>query len=206
MRSAGVLLPVASLPSNWGIGTMGEEARSFIRFLQASGQSYWQILPICQTGFGDSPYQSVSSFAGNPYWIDLDDLAKDGLLKEEDFSHIDWGRNPRSIDYDKLYINRFKVLKKAVKCLKQNEPDDYHTFLSAEYDWLEDYALYMAIKEYEGGKPWTQWPKGYRLKEEKALNDIRNRLEEDISFWKGVQYLFYHQWRRMRTYAAERGI
>ena len=206
MRSAGVLLPVASLPSNWGIGTMGEEARSFIRFLQASGQSYWQILPICQTGFGDSPYQSVSSFAGNPYWIDLDDLVRDGLLKKEDFSSIDWGSNPRIIDYDKLYTSRFTVLKKAVKCMKQNEPDDYHTFLSKEYDWLEDYALYMAIKEYEGGKPWTQWDKGYRLKEEKALNEIRQKLEDDIAFWKGVQYLFYHQWHKMREYASERGI
>ena len=124
-RSAGILMPISALPSRYGIGTLGEAAYEFIDFLEAAGQSYWQILPIGPTGYGDSPYQSFSAFAGNPYFIDLDLLARDGWLKKEEYSEIHWGDDPGRTDYGTLYKRRFDVLRKAVKRLLADVPDDY---------------------------------------------------------------------------------
>ncbi|MDD6230691.1 MAG: 4-alpha-glucanotransferase, partial [Lactimicrobium massiliense] len=140
-RSAGILMPISALPSRYGIGTLGEAAYEFIDFLEAAGQSYWQILPIGPTGYGDSPYQSFSAFAGNPYFIDLDLLARDGWLKKEEYSEIHWGDDPGRTDYGTLYKRRFDVLRKAVKRLLADVPDDYEAFAEKNAFWLDDYAL-----------------------------------------------------------------
>ena len=205
MRRAGILLPLFSLPSPHGIGTMGQSAREFIDFLAAAGQSCWQVLPMGPTSFGDSPYQSFSSFAGNPYFIDLDDLAADGLLSPEEYSTLDWG-NPRAVDYALLYQNRYPVLRKACRRLQENPPADYGAFLSEHSFWLEDYALFMALKDSHGGQPWTQWEPELRHREPAALSEARARLAEDIAFWQAVQYLFFRQWSALKSLAHEKGI
>ena len=128
MRTSGVLMPISSLPSPYGIGTMGKDAKKFVDFLEKGGQKYWQILPICPTSYGDSPYQSFSSFAGNPYFIDLDYLCKDKLLTQKECESYDWGKSAKKVDYGIMYINRYDLLKKAFARFKKNIPDDYSTF------------------------------------------------------------------------------
>ena len=158
VRAAGILMPITSLPSPYGIGTLGQAARDFIRFLEKSGQTYWQILPICPTGYGDSPYQSSSTFAGNPYMIDLDDLVSEGLLLSIDYEDLFWGDEPTKINYKLLYEQRFAVLKKSVGNVSANMADSLATFMQTESYWLDDYALYMAVKNHFGGTAWSQWP------------------------------------------------
>ena len=153
-------MPIFSLPSPYGIGTMGQAARDFLDFLKAGGQSYWQLLPIGPTSYGDSPYQSFSSFAGNPYFIDLDDLAADGLLKPSEYQALDWGADAQSVDYALLYQTRWPVLRLAVKRLLAEPPADYEAFLADNGDWLDNYALFMAIKGENGGVSWQEWPEG----------------------------------------------
>ena len=155
MRSAGVLMPITSLPSPWGIGTLGRSAKEFLDFLAESGQTYWQLLPIGPTGYGDSPYQPFSSYAGNPYLIDLDDLAKVGLLLPEEYQGIQWSTNPARVDYGLLYQKRFQVLKKAVDRLWANNKQAVQCFCDKESYWLEDYSLFMSLKSYFGGRPWN---------------------------------------------------
>ena len=156
MRSAGILLPVTALPSPFGIGTMGESARRFIQFLKKSGQSYWQILPLNPTSYGDSPYQSFSSFAGNPYLIDLDELKKDGLLKAEEYETLHWGDDPACVDYGLLYETRFPVLQKAASRLQAHFSDAFARFCQENAAWLEDYALFMALKdEFSANRGWN---------------------------------------------------
>ena len=157
MRKAGVLLPITSLPSRYGIGGFSKEAYEFVDFLEKVGQSYWQILPMGPTGFGDSPYQSFSSFAGNPYFISLDDLIEEGLLTQEECEGCEYGNDARLVDYSKIYKTRLKLLEKAYKreALKNNQ--DYLDFVGENVKWLEDYALFMALKGYFGGKAWYEW-------------------------------------------------
>lgn len=205
MRCAGVLLPVFSLPSPRGIGSLGQAARDFLDFLARSGLSCWQVLPLGPTSFGDSPYQSFSSFAGNPYFIDLDDLCRDGLLTARDYQSLDWGREG-TVDYALLYRTRYPVLRTACAQLLADPPADYAAFLEDNRFWLEDYALFMALKEEQGGRSWLQWPDGVRRREPAALAEARLRLAGDIAFWQGVQYLFYHQWDALRAIAREKGI
>ena len=145
-RGAGVLLPVASLPSSFGIGTFGREAYRFVDFLKASGQRYWQVLPLGPTSYGDSPYQSFSAFAGNPYFIDLETLVGEGLLTREEVCTPDWGSNPADVDYAKIYQSRFTVLQKAFSRSRHYPTEEYRKFCSRNQDWLEDYGLYMAVK------------------------------------------------------------
>ncbi len=206
MRKAGVLMPISSLPSDWGIGTLGSSAFSFLDFLKKAGQSYWQVLPIGPTGYGDSPYQSFSAFAGNPYYIDLDLLRDEGLLKYEEYEHIDWGGAPERVDYGKLYKERFGLLHIAAKRLKEQCRKDFFDFCNDEADWLSDYALFMAIKDRHQGRPWSLWPEELRLREKAALDRAQNELSEEIYFWKCTQYLFYRQWSQVKSYAAERNI
>ena len=206
MRSAGVLLPVTSLPSPCGVGTLGQAARDFIDFLQRAGQSYWQILPIGPTGFGDSPYQSFSSYAGNPYLIDLDELAAQGLLKEDEFRFIDWGGDPARVDYGLLYERRFEVLRRAVERLAGGLESEFAAFCELQASWLDDYSLFMAIKDSCGGLPWQQWPEALRRREPAALEQTRRELGGDIRFWRGAQFLFFRQWAALHAYANERGI
>ncbi|NLV87002.1 MAG: 4-alpha-glucanotransferase [Clostridiales bacterium] len=206
MRNAGILLPVFSLPSPYGIGTMGQAARNFIDFLSDAGQSCWQILPLGPTSYGDSPYQSFSAYGGNPYFIDLDDLAEEGLLLPSEYKNISWGRRADDIDYGLLYRRRYPVLRRACGRLLATSNDDYELFCQEQAFWLEDYALFMAIKERHGGGSWLNWPESDRLRLPKAMEAARNELAEEISFWKAVQYLFFTQWGRLKTYANQRGI
>lgn len=205
MRRAGILLPMFSLPSPYGIGTMGQAARDFLAFLKAGGQSCWQLLPMGPTSYGDSPYQSFSSFAGNPYFIDLDDLAAEGLLEKSEYAGIDWG-GPRYVDYALLYEKRFPVLKLAVRRLLSAPPEDYSAFLRENAYWLEDYALFMALKGENGGRSWREWPEGEKLRRPDALDAARERLAEELDFWRGAQYLFFRQWDALKRLANDNGI
>ena len=170
MRSSGVLMHISSLPSPYGIGTMGKEARKFADFLEKGGQKYWQILPICPTSYGDSPYQSFSSFAGNPYFIDLEYLCKEKLLKKAECESFPWGKKADKVDYGVMYESRYKLLKIAFERFLRAEPDDFEAFCEKEADWLSDYALFMALKDANGGNAWFSWE---RFKDEKTGGTCR---------------------------------
>ena len=197
---------LTSLSSPYGIGTMGQAARDFAGFLAESGQSWWQILPIGPTSYGDSPYQSFSTFAGNPYLIDLDDLAQEGLLERHEYTGVHWGDDPTRVDFGLLYKNRFPVLRRAVERLLAALPRDYDTFLTSNAAWLDDYALFMAIKDSRGGRPWWEWSEGLRRRDTAALDRARRELAGGVAFWQGVQYLFFRQWRALKTYVNGLGV
>ena len=206
MRTSGILLPISSLPSPGGIGTMGAAAREFVDFLHAAGQHYWQILPVCPTSYGDSPYQSFSTFAGNPYFIDLDQLAEAGLLTPEEYRTIDWESAPDCINYGVLYEKRYPVLRRACARLLANPPEDYEQFLADNAFWLPDYALFMALKDAHGGKSWLEWERPLRLRKPAELDKARRYHKASIDFWQAVQYLFYTQWKKLKAYANARGV
>lgn len=204
-RGSGILLHVSSLPSNYGIGTFGEEAYKFVDFLKYSGQTYWQILPLGQTSYGDSPYQSFSINAGNPYFIDLDILAYEGLLKQEEYQTLNWGDNPTLIDYELMYNLRYHILEKAFTRFNLKE-DGYIKFLEQEKNWLEDYALFMAIKKANNDYSWEKWSEKFRKKDPETLKYFIKNNREKIEFWKFLQYKFYTQWRNLKNYANKNGI
>ncbi len=205
MRTSGILMHISSLPSPWGIGTMGGVAREFVDFLARAGQRYWQLLPVGPTSYGDSPYQSFSAFAGNPYFIDLDDLAQEGLLRREEYAHLDWG-SPDQVDYGLLYHNRYPVLRRAVERLLAATPPDYEDFRRKNTHWLGDYALFMAIKQANDGVSWQEWEEGLRNRDPGSLETARRSLAGEVTFWEGTQYLFYRQWIALRAVARERGV
>lgn len=206
-RSAGILMHISSLPSKYGIGTLGKSAYEFVDFLKKSGQSLWQVLPIGPTSYGDSPYQSFSVHAGNPYFIDFDILCNNGLLKKEDYCNIDWGNSRTNIDYEKIYNERFKVLKKAFINFKNNDDTDFKKFIKQNNHWLPDYALYMAVKSHFGMISWHEWPdKDIRNRTCDAINKYSNMLSADIEFFMFLQYLFYSQWEKLKLYANSLGI
>ena len=211
MRESGILMPVSSLPGPYGIGCFGKEAFKFVDFLAQAGQKIWQILPLSPTGYGDSPYQSCSAFAGNPYFIDLDALKEEGLLTAAQLKAEKWGTDPKEVDYGTLYVSRFKVLRTAYAAWRKQctglhgcsyyFPDDYYAFTLANEEWLDDYALYMALKVANGMKNWVEWDKPYRLRDKKALAAFAAENEEEIGFWKFVQYKFAAQWQAVKAYA-----
>lgn len=205
-RGAGVLLPVASLHSPYGIGALGQAAYDFIDFLEAGGQSYWQVLPLGPTSYGDSPYQSFSAFAGNPYFVDLDLLAEEGLLTAAELAASDWGDTPDDIDYAAIYRERFVVLRLAFSRSKHSEADDYRHLLETEHEWLDDYCLFMALKNRYNGKEWQAWPAPARLREPSELARARRELQPEMEFWAFCQYKFFTQWHALMGYAHERGI
>ena len=205
MRCSGILMPVSSLSSPYGIGTLGAAAREFVDFLAAGGQTYWQLLPICPTSYGDSPYQSFSAYGGNPYFIDLDDLAAEGLLKPEEYQDVDWGGDPQSVDYGLMYAARYPVLKKAADRLLAAPPAAYGEFCAAS-PWLEDYALFMALKDQNGGASWFTWDGDIRLRRPAALAAARKELADEVEFWKAVQFLFYRQWNALKAFANGKGV
>lgn len=206
MRTSGVLMPISSLPSPYGIGTMGQAARDFIDFLVEGGQTYWQILPICPTSYGDSPYQSFSSFAGNPYFIDLDYLCEDGLLTRKECKSADFGDNKEYVDYGIMYISRYEILRKAYARFMEDVPEDFDAFCKDKKDWLEDYALFMALKDSEGGVAWSEWEDDLRFRDKKTLKKAKKEYAEDIEFYKMLQYLFFKQWNELKAYANDRDI
>ncbi len=197
---------ITSLPSPYGIGTMGKAAYEFVDFLKEAGQSCWQILPLGQTGFGDSPYQSCSTFAGNPYLIDLDLLAEEGYLKREEIESVDWGGTEEAVDFGDLYEKRYPVLRKAFTRFAHRIPADYDAFCWEQGQWLEDYALYMAVKTENQGASWEKWERPLRLREKTAVEKAKKRLGTEMFFWKMVQYLFFKQWRALKSYANGKGI
>ena len=216
MRESGILMPVSSLPGPYGIGCFGVEALKFVDFLAAAGQHIWQLLPLSPTGYGDSPYQSCSAFAGNPYFIDLDALKADGLLTAAQLKAEPWGTDPLSVDYGTLYTSRYKVLRAAYAAWREKYagrfgcahyyPDDYYAFTLTNESWLNDYAMYMALKTANGMKSWAEWPREYRLRDAGALAEFAAGQEEEIGFWKFLQYEFAVQWKKVKDYANEKGI
>lgn len=206
MRTSGVLMPISSLPSPYGIGTMGKAARKFIDFLSKAGQKYWQILPICQTSYGDSPYQSFSSFAGNPYFIDLEYLCKDKLLTKKECESFDWGDSDQYIDYGTMYVSRYALLRKAYKRFHKNVPADYAKFVEKQKNWLKEYSLFMAIKDANGGVSWLEWDEKLKRRDEKAIAEAKQEYADEIDFYCMLQYLFFKQWKELKTYANDKGI
>ena len=216
MRESGILMPVSSLPGPYGIGCFGKKAEKFVDFLAAAGQKIWQILPLSPTGYGDSPYQSCSAFAGNPYFIDLDALKAEGLLTAAQLKAEPWGKDPLNVDYGTLYTSRYKVLRAAYAAWRRQcagrhgcahyYPDAYYAFTLENEGWLEDYALYMALKTANGMKSWTQWPREYRKREPQALEAFKAENEEEIGFWKFVQYKFAAQWQAVKAYANKKDV
>lgn len=206
MRSSGVLMHISSLPSPYGIGTMGKEAKKFVDFLVKGGQKYWQILPICPTSYGDSPYQSFSSFAGNPYFVDLEILCKEKLLTKKECESFDWGGSEQYVDYGTMYVSRYALLKKAYVRFKKEEPKEFAEFCKKEADWLDDYALFMALKDANGGVAWFEWDEDLKLRKPAAIEEAKKEHADDIEFYKMLQYFFFQQWWDLKSYANEKGI
>ena len=206
MRKSGMLLPITSLPSKYGIGSFSKEAYDFIDMLKEAGQSLWQILPLGPTGYGDSPYQSFSTFAGNPYFIDLDALVEEGVLTEEECNSYDWGNNNQYIDYEKIYLSRFKILRIAYERSNINDNDIFKAYCKENEWWLHDYALYMSIKDSYGGKSWLEWDQDIRIRKQDAIDKYEEELKDDINFYKYQQYLFSTQWNKLKEYANKKGI
>ncbi len=211
-RRCGILLPVFSLSSEYGIGTFSKEAYEFVDFLKKAGQSYWQILPLGPTSYGDSPYQSFSTFAGNPYFIDPVDLIDRGLLTKKDADKCDFGGSEEYIDYEKMYRSRFILLKKAydnmdgAKNAKELKKKFEQFKEKPENDWLLDYALFMALKNANGGRAWNTWEKGLRLREKEAIIEAKKKYAEEVDFYSFIQFLFFEQWKALKSYANEKGI
>lgn len=199
-------MPLFSLPSPYGIGTMGKSAYEFIDFLKAAGQKYWQLLPLGPTSCGDSPYSAVSSFAGNPYYIDLDMLIEDGLLTEQDLEGAVEEGCSGSVNYRKLYDSRIAILRKAFSRGRDVLANESAVFYSENSRWLESYALYMALKENFKMQSWAEWPEDIRKRFPEAVGRYSQELSEEVSFWIFTQFLFFKQWNSLRAYARENGI
>ena len=205
-RASGVLLPVTSIPSSYGIGCFSKEAYQWIDQLKEAGQSYWQILPLTPTGYGDSPYQSFSSFAGNPYFIDLEQLIEEGILTKEECDAIDFGDNSSYVDYDKMTEHRLEVLKIAFSRDNYQEKEEYLSFVKENDSWLHDYAMYMAIKSRFDDTCWMEWAEDIRKRWDYSMEYYNRECEEKIAFYKYIQYLFNKQWKKLKSYANENGI
>ncbi len=209
MRRSGVLLPISSIPSKYGIGTFSKEAYAFVDFLEAAGQKLWQILPLGPTGYGDSPYQSFSTFAGNPYYIDLEEFIEAGYISESDCDKLNFGTNPEYVDYGQMYGSRYLILEKAYESALEDgleELEDYQIFLKENKYWLKDYALYMAVKASFENACWTEWDEDIRLREPAAVKYYSKEHEYEIHFYYFQQYYFAKQWKALKTYANEKGI
>lgn len=205
-RESGILLSIASLPSRYGIGCFSREAYEFVDQLKEAGQSYWQILPLCPTSYGDSPYQSFSTFAGNPYFISLEALIEEGVLTKEECDAADFGKKADSVDYAKLYLARFALLRKAYERSDIGSNPDFVEFQQKNHWWLRDYAIFMAVKDLFDGKEWTLWPEDIRLRWQNALEYYQQTLYFDIEFQEYLQFLFLRQWTDLKAYANSQGI
>lgn len=205
MRESGILLPISSLPSDYGIGCFDEEARRFIDHLAEADQRVWQVLPFGPTGYGDSPYQPFSVYAGNPYFISLKALVEQGWLSESDCKNISWGKDPRRVDYGTLYNHRFVLLRKAFTASGIQEMAGFQSFVH-ENPWLEDYTLFMALKNARGGASWLNWEEPLKRRDPKVLSAAREQYREDIAFQCFIQYCFFTQWKEILDYAHRKNI
>lgn len=201
MRKSGILLHISSLPSRFGIGRMGKAAYDFVDFLKASETAYWQILPLSPTSYGDSPYQSFSVNAGNPYFIDFVMLEEEGLLTHEDYANMLWQRTGDSVDYELLYRSNITVLRRAFARFQAKPPKAYAKFKSAQKHWLPDYALFMALKDQHDGKPWYEWESDLAMRCKKAIEQAKKELAEEIELYSFIQYIFTQQWQALKAYA-----
>ncbi len=206
-RESGILMPIFSLPSKFGIGCFSKDAKEFVDFLYGSGQGYWQVLPFGPTGFGNSPYQPFSAFAGNSYFISLEDLISEGLLTWEDVNSVDFGGDIEKVDYGKLYENRGAVLKKAYEAfLEKGERKELDAYIKEQEYWLLDYALFVAIKDAQEGKSWLDWPDDLRKREASALKKAKEKYKDEIDFICFCQLKFDEQWKKIHEYAHEKNI
>lgn len=205
-RASGVLLPVSSIPSSYGIGMFSKEAYDFIDFLADAGQTYWQILPLGPTSYGDSPYQSFSTFAGNPYFIDLEELIREGVLTEKECKEADCTHHPNYVEYGELYEKRFALLKKAYERSNISEDKEFVRFVDENQSWLKDYALFMAVKKCFKGVSWLEWADDIRLRWGNALDYYYRECAEEIEFYEYLQYKFMQQWTKLKKYANEKDI
>lgn len=205
-RAAGILLPITSLPSKYGIGCFSKSAYDFTDWLKKAGQTYWQILPLGPTSYGDSPYQSFSTFAGNPYFISLEALIEEGVLTKEECDKADFGKLLNDIHYEKMYKNRYPLLHKAYERSRISENPDYQRFVEENNWWLSDYALFMALKDRFDGVPWNEWPKDIRLRDGCSMDYYRRELYFEIEFQQYMQFKFFEQWNALKSYVNESGI
>lgn len=205
-RSSGIIMHITSLPSKYGIGTLGESAYDFVDFLVEAGQRYWQVLPLTQTGYGDSPYQSCSAFSGNPFLIDLEMLQEEGLLDKEDYEGINFGENELEVDYGKIFEEKLPILRLAYENSKGYYEEEIEEFIREEKHWIEDYGLYMAIKVEVGNIGLLEWENSIRKRDVEIIEEYQNRLKDDINFWIFIQYLFFKQWKSLKEYANEKGV
>lgn len=203
-RGCGILMHITSLPSNEGIGTLGKPAYDFIDWLKNAGQKYWQVLPINPTGYGDSPYQSPSAFAGNPLLIDLWELAGMGLLTKDDIKGREYGEDPSSVDYEKVIAQKDELMQKAYRNFSEDVP--YLAFVQEQAWWLEDYALFMAVKEQNGLRSWLTWDRDIKHRRPEAVKKAREELSDRIKYYRFVQYIFFTQWKKLKAYAKKNGI
>ncbi len=200
-------MPIFSLASRFGIGCFSKEAFEFVDFLEKSGQGYWQVLPLGPTGYGNSPYQPLSAFAGNPYFISPEKLIEEGLLSWDDVNCMDFGGNQECVDYGKLYENRYKVLEKAYdNFLEKGDKKELEKYSKENAYWLEDYALYLVIKELQGGKSWTDWDKELRSRDKKVIDEIKKNNKKEMEFIYFQQFKFDEQWKALKKYANDNGI
>ncbi len=212
MRESGILFPIFSLPSKYGIGCFSREAYDFVDFLYESGQGFWQILPIGPTGFGNSPYQPFSAFAGNPYFISLDALIEDGLLTREEADACFFGSDQEKVDYGTLYENRFPLLKKAFARFQEKAAGDaalqkeYEEYLKEEAGWLTDYALFTTIKEQQNGASWLDWDEPLRTRSASALENAKQAGKDTFDFTCFLQFYFDRQWKKLRAYANKKNV
>lgn len=205
-RTAGILLPITSLPSRYGIGCFSKSAYDFIDWLKEAGQTYWQILPLGPTSYGDSPYQSFSTFAGNPYFISLETLIAEGVLTREECQSADFGDTPDDIQYEKMYRGRYPLLYKAYERSHICDDPDYQRFTEENDWWLSDYALFMAVKDQFDGSSWDKWPEDIRLRKQSAMEEFRISLHREIEFHQYMQFKFFEQWNALKAYANKNGI
>ena len=206
MRKSGVLLPISSLPGKYGIGSFSKESYEFVDFLVEGKQKLWQILPLGPTGYGDSPYQSFSTFAGNPYFISLEELVEEGLLLQEECDAEEFGGNETQVDYEKIYNSRKVLLQKAYERSGIGENAEFVAFIEKNAFWLDDYALFMALKDAFGGSSWISWDEELKVRKEEVLAQYRETLKDKIESYCFQQYYFQKQWFKLKNYANEKGV
>ncbi len=205
MRASGILMHISSLPGEYGIGKLGREAYKFVDFLVSAKQSYWQVLPVSPTSYGDSPYQSFSVFAGNPYFIDFETLEEQGFLKKSDYEGICWGELQTEVDYSAIYQNVFVVLRKAYNRFKKTDSKAFDRFLRKN-KWTYDYGLFMSLKFAHDGKAWYEWEDDLRLCKKSAIDSAKEKYADEISFWQFLQFEYYEQWGKLKKYANKKGV